>query len=97
VDRGWSILIFPEGITTPDGQLQPFRGGIGILAKDLNVPVLPMRLDGLYDMKQANRILHRPGQVRVTIGAPIRYGQETDPAEIAKDLERRVAELEWRA
>src|SRR6202040_66243 len=72
-DRGWNILIFPEGQTTPDGQLAPFRAGIGLLAKQLNLPIVPVRLAGLFDLRQQNRILTRPGHVHVTIGRPVRF------------------------
>ncbi|MFZ1031310.1 MAG: AMP-binding protein [Candidatus Acidiferrales bacterium] len=96
-DRGWSALIFPEGITTPDGRLHPFRAGIGLLAKQLKLPVVPVRLDGLFDMKIENRIVHRPGRVRVSIGAPIQFPSNMDPNEIARELEQRVAALGWSA
>jgi len=92
-DRGWNILVFPEGRTTDDGHMAPFRSGIGLLAKQLNIPVVPMRLAGLFDLKQQNRILARPGHVQVTIGRPIRFSPDQDPNEIAGELERRVAEL----
>lgn len=92
-DRGWNILVFPEGRTTDDGHMAPFRSGIGLLAKELNIPVVPMRLAGLFDLKQQNRILARPGHVQVTIGRPIRFSPDQDPNEIARELERRVAEL----
>jgi long-chain acyl-CoA synthetase len=92
-DRGWNILVFPEGRTTDDGHMAPFRSGIGLLAKELNIPVVPMRLAGLFDLKQQNRILARPGHVQVTIGRPIRFSPDQDPNEIAGELERRVAEL----
>lgn len=95
-DRSWNILIFPEGITTPDGEQQPFRSGIGLLAKQLSLPVIPMRLDGLYDMKKANRILHRPGRVRVSIGEPVQVPAHWEVSQITRDLERRVASMEWR-
>jgi long-chain acyl-CoA synthetase len=95
VDRNWNILIFPEGITTPNGELQPFRQGIGILAKQLNVPVVPIRLDGVYDMKRANRILHKPGRVRVTIGPPVQFSPTMEPKEIAIALEDHIARLAW--
>lgn len=94
-DRGWNILIFPEGITTPNGELQPFRAGIGLLAKQLNLPVIPIRLDGLYDMKKANRILHRPGRVRVTIGEPVKFPSNWETNQITRDLERRIRDLGW--
>jgi long-chain acyl-CoA synthetase len=94
-DRGWNSLIFPEGITTPDGELHPFRAGIGLLAKHLNLPVIPIRLDGLFDMKKTNRIAHAPGKVRVSIGAPVRFSPEMDANQIAKELQRQVEALHW--
>jgi len=71
----------------------PFRSGIGLLAKQLNIPVVPMRLDGLFDLRQAERIIARPGHVRVTIGPPVRFSPAQDANEIARELERRVADL----
>ena len=91
-DRGWNILVFPEGQTTEDGEIAPFRAGIGLLAKQLNLPVVPMRLDGLFDVRQANRILAGPGKVRVTIGRPVRFSADQDTNEITRELERRVRE-----
>jgi hypothetical protein len=52
-----------------------------------------MRLDGLFVLKQTERILARPGQVRVTIGPPVRFSPDQDANEIARELERRVREL----
>jgi long-chain acyl-CoA synthetase len=93
-DRDWNVLIFPEGITTPDGQLLPFQAGIGLLAAQLNLPVVPIRLTGLLDLRQAERRTARPGHVRVTIGKPVRFSAGQDPNEIARELQHRVAELE---
>jgi long-chain acyl-CoA synthetase len=92
-DRDWSILIFPEGITTPDGQLLPFQAGIGLLAAQLSLPVVPIRLAGLFDLRQAERRTARPGHIRVTIGAPVRFTPDQDPNEIAGEIRRRVADL----
>jgi long-chain acyl-CoA synthetase len=92
-DRGWNVLVFPEGHTTEDGRIAPFRGGVGLLAKQLNLPVVPIRLAGLFDLRQENRILTRPGHVQVTIGKPVRFSADQDPNEITKELERRVSEL----
>ncbi len=92
-DRGWNILIFPEGHTTEDGHIAPFRAGVGLLAKQLNIPVVPMRLGGLFDLRQKNRILTRPGHVQVTIGKPVRFSPNQDANEITEELERRVREL----
>ncbi|HTZ33996.1 MAG TPA: AMP-binding protein [Methylomirabilota bacterium] len=93
-DRGWNTLVFPEGQTTVTGEMVPFRTGIGLLAKQLNIPVLPMHLDGLFDLKTDRRILTWPGHVRVTIGEPVRVWPNQDPNEIAQELERRVRALQ---
>jgi long-chain acyl-CoA synthetase len=93
VDRGQSLLVFPEGRRTTDGRMQPFLPGIGLLAAGLAVPVVPLRIDGLFDLKQRRRYVARPGEVSITVGAPVRYEAGTDPASITKDLERRMAGL----
>ena len=93
-DRGWSVLVFPEGQTSDTGDLAPFRSGIGLLAKQLHIPVVPMRLGGLYDLKRDERIFAGPGQVQVAIGEPVRFPSDQDASEIARELERRVRELQ---
>jgi len=93
-DRGWNVLVFPEGKTTDDGKMSPFRSGIGLLAKQLNIPVVPIFLHGLFDLKQKHQILTRPGHVRATIGPSVRFGDGQDADEITRELERRVRELQ---
>lgn len=93
VDRGWSVLIFPEGELTPDGAIAPFRAGIGLLATRLRLPVVPVRLEGLYDLRVANKHWTSPGHIRVTIGAPVEFRETDAPEEIARELQRRVAGL----
>jgi long-chain acyl-CoA synthetase len=92
-DRGWNIHIFPEGDLTPDGKLQPFQAGIGLLASNLKLPVVPMRIDGGYEIREAHSKFNRPGRIRVYIGKPVEFPAGTDPQEIARRLEQRVAEL----
>ena len=92
-DRGWSVLVFPEGDLTPDGKLQPFRAGIGLLATNVKLPVVPMRIDGGYEIRQARSRFNRPGRIRVYIGKPVEYPAGSDPQQIAQDLEQRVAKL----
>jgi long-chain acyl-CoA synthetase len=92
-DRGWSILVFPEGDLTPDGKLQPFRGGVGLLASNLKLPVVPMRIDGAYEIREEGSIFNRPGRIRVHIGKPVEFPAGSDPQEITQILEQRLAEL----
>jgi len=93
VDRGYSVLIFPEGRHTADGKLLPFRAGIGLLANNLSIPIVPIRIEGLFERKQAGKSFAWPGQIRVKIGAPVTFPSESDPQQIARQLRERVASL----
>jgi long-chain acyl-CoA synthetase len=94
LDRGWSVLIFPEGTRTHDGRMGPFRTGIGLLAAQLGVPVVPAHLGGIFKLKQAGKRWARPGQITVSFGPPVRFGAARAAEDIARELERRVAALE---
>jgi len=93
VDRGYSILVFPEGKHTTDGRLQSFRTGVGLLANNLRIPVLPMRIDGLFEAKRAAKKYAPPGTITVRIGKPIQFAPDADPEEIARTLQKAVADL----
>jgi long-chain acyl-CoA synthetase len=93
VDRGYSILVFPEGHHTSDGKLRPFRAGVGLLANNLGIPVVPMRIDGLFALKKARKKFALPGRVQVKIGAPVRFAPQSDPEGIARALQKKVEEL----
>ncbi len=93
VDRGYSVLVFPEGKHTTDGKIQPFRSGVGLLANNLRIPVLPMRIDGLFEIQESGKKHAAPGKIQVRIGKPIQFAPETDPAEIARALQERVESL----
>jgi long-chain acyl-CoA synthetase len=93
VDRGYSILVFPEGHHTTDGKLRPFRAGVGLLANNLRLPVVPMRIDGLFELKKARKKVAWPGTVRVKIGVPVKFPPESDPEWIARELQKRVQDL----
>ena len=93
VDRGYSILVFPEGRRTQDGNLSPFQTGIGLLANNLSLPIIPIRIDGLLELKKRGQKISRPGTVRVTIGSPVSFSPGTDPVHIAKTLEERMGSM----
>jgi len=93
VDRGYSILVFPEGRHTTDGTLLPFRSGIGLLAQNLGIPALPMRIDGLFQIKQSGKKFAPPWKIRVRIGAPMTFAPDTNPESIAAELRNAVAGL----
>ena len=93
VDRGYSVLVFPEGKHTEDGKLCPFRTGVGLLANNLRIPILPMRIDGLFEIKNAKKKYAAPGKIQVRIGKPMQFAPETNPEEIARALQKAVESL----
>ncbi len=93
VDRGCSVLVFPEGRHTTDGKTVLFQSGIGLLANNLQIPIVPMRIDGLFELKQAGKTFAHPGQIKVKIGAPVQFAPGSDPAWIARELQQMVGQL----
>jgi long-chain acyl-CoA synthetase len=94
-DRGYSVLIFPEGEVnnSSDGRMAAFQSGIGLLAENLDLPIIPMRLDGVWQMKQEHRRLARFGEITVHIGSPITFPPNTPANEIARQLQSIVSSL----
>ena len=93
VDRGYSLVVFPEGRRATDGEMSPFRAGIGILAQQLKIPVVPMRIEGLFPLKKEQRRFARRGEIKVTVGEPIQFPFDASEEDIAKELQQRVATL----
>ncbi len=95
VDRAYSVLVFPEGEvnTSATGEMAPFQSGIGLLAENLGLPIVPMRLDGVWQMKQEQRRLARLREITVRIGAPISFPPGTPAEAIARKLEAAVRAL----
>ena len=95
VDRGYSVAVFPEGMVnnSADGRMAPFQSGIGLLAENLRIPIVPMRLDGVWQMKRERRRLAHVGEITVRIGTPVTFAPGTPPDEIARQLETIVNSL----
>jgi len=94
-DRGYSVLVFPEGVVnnSADGRMAAFRSGIGLLAENLTLPIVPMRLDGVWRMKKEHRRLARLGEITVHIGAPVTFPPNTPAEEITRQLQSIVSSL----
>lgn len=94
LERGHTLVWFPEGRRSPDGTLQPFRPGIGRVLRAQPVPVIPVWIEGTREAMPPGRILPRPGRVRVIIGDPIPpEGYGRDEREIVDIIHSAVAAL----
>ena len=92
LEDGFSVLIFPEGKRTDTGEIDRFRAGIGMIASRLNVPVVPVRLEGLDKVLHHTWRMARPGRVRIAFGAPLHLIGD-DYEGIAKQVEEAVRAL----
>jgi len=96
LDRGYSILLYPEGKLTVGGPLQPFKAGAGMIAVEGAVPVVPV----LLRVKRMSIIdrRHRPaplrGEVELIVGEPIWFDADMDAASATTRLEAAVAALD---
>ena len=72
LDAGSSIMMFPEGTRSLDGELREFRHGAFTLAYDHDVPVLPIVLDGTLDaLPKHGLVLHERADIVVQVLEPI--------------------------
>jgi len=90
--QGWSILIFPEGARSRSGEIREFRGGIGMIGARLDVPVIPVRLDGIDRILPTGSSFAHMAPVRVAFGAPLTLHGE-DYSALAKQVEDAVRAL----
>jgi 1-acyl-sn-glycerol-3-phosphate acyltransferase len=87
IRKGNSLVIFPEGGRSPNGQLQAFMGGAFYAAVKAQVDVVPVVLVGTYEMLKMNSYHIKPGPVQMVVGSPIStVGMST--RDIAKITER---------
>ncbi len=92
LDRGYSILIFPEGARTLDGKIHHFQRGVGYLATQMNVPIVPVKIEGLYEVLPRGRIIPKFGRSTITFGKPL-YLEHLSYVQATKKIEEMVKKL----
>ena len=93
LSHNWSLLIFPEGQRSRNGELLPFHGGPAILALSQPVPVLPIHISGAQNILPPGTRHSRPAAVHVRVGEPIRFPEGTQIPEAKSAMEEAVREL----
>jgi long-chain acyl-CoA synthetase len=98
--RGNHLVWFPEGGRSPDGTLQPFRAGVGLLLQAQPVPVIPVWIAGTAAALPPGKLWPKRRQITVTLGSPINPGEllgdalgADQAAGIAAAIHHRVAAL----
>ncbi|MBI4394900.1 MAG: 1-acyl-sn-glycerol-3-phosphate acyltransferase [Candidatus Omnitrophica bacterium] len=71
LQRGVSVLLFPEGTRSPNGEIQAFKVGAFKLAREVNVPIVPIVIQGTRDLlPKGSRLLARRVKVTLQVGFP---------------------------
>ena len=94
---GKVLVLFPEGERSIDGTVKKFKKGAGLLSEHLNVPIVPVAIDGMFEIWPRNRPLdwkrllpwsgHR---VRITVGKPLAPAERDRLRDVVDEMFRRV-------
>jgi long-chain acyl-CoA synthetase len=87
-----NILVFPEGERSLTGEQLPFRRGLGIMANELRVPVVPVHIADIRQVLPRNGTWPRRHRVTVTFGRPVIIAGQ-DEALLVMQLEQAVRSL----
>lgn len=99
--QGLALILYPEGERSIDGKPRIFKKGAAILAIHMQVPIIPVAIEGFYDAWPRNQPFQRFAPLRIAIGDPILPPPESEASEAAyekltADLKARVVEM-WEA
>jgi 1-acyl-sn-glycerol-3-phosphate acyltransferase len=100
--RNVSVLMFPEGTRSRTGHLLPFKAGAFTLAKDANVPVIPIVIDGTIEAVPRNAILSQKGIVHVYVRVcppvdSMSYPDASSLRDAVRDVMQKTQAELWRA
>jgi long-chain acyl-CoA synthetase len=93
LDRGFHVLVFPEGTRSAAGKLARFRPGIGLLVKQSQTAVLPVAIRGLGELKVRGRGWFRSETIEVRVGVPVWFAPDATEAAITERLHQEVEKM----
>jgi 1-acyl-sn-glycerol-3-phosphate acyltransferase len=89
IQKGESVLLFPEGQRSPDGKLKPLEGGVGLLAARTGAPVVPAFIHGTFQALPRESTGYKPVKIILTFGDPI-IVEKVEEGHSSKDLRQAV-------
>jgi long-chain acyl-CoA synthetase len=93
LDAGFSVVLFPEGTRSTTGNLLPFKPGIGVIAQELEVSVVPLKFIGNDKIMPKGRTIPKRGTTIVKVGGPLVFGRDGDYRQATQVIEAAVKEL----
>lgn len=96
--NGMSVVIFPEGTRTSDGRMGRFKRGAFMISQELNLPILPVTIDGNYDVMSrhawhvtwhpVHMTIHQPVMPRTDVGVT-----EQEQAQAMNETAQKVSDI----
>ena len=71
--HGWSIVIYPEGTRSRSGEIAKFKGGLALLAKKSNRPVVPVCVQGGLQVLPESTYIPKSGSIEIYYGKPLHF------------------------
>ena len=98
IRKGNSILLFPEGTRSQNGQISQFQKGAILLSKKAQLPIIPAYINGSFESLPKSKYVPRRKKINLVLGQAVRYWDEVyakmDDDGASRDLEERVRNLD---
>ena len=92
IRSGSSVMVFPEGTRTKDGNLLPFKRGGFLLAAKAQVPIVPFTINGSTKINPCTAIALYPGTLSVSFGEPVTVdAQDKDQSQLMEQVRSAIA------
>lgn len=91
-ETGGTLIMYPEGTRSPDGEIQPFKAGAGLFAVELGVPLIPAFIEGTHDALPKGQTMPRPGRVTVRFGEAMAFAPISATDEAFRERRRSAVE-----
>jgi len=88
---GGSLILYPEGTRSQDGNMRAFKNGAALFAMELDVPVIPAYIEGTHHILPKGCYVPRTGRVTVRFGEPIELARP-QLGELPRERRRRAVD-----
>lgn len=87
LDKGFSVGVFPEGKMSESGKLLPLKAGAGLIATQMDVPIVPVKIEGANDVVPYDKIMPKKrGTIKVTFGKPLTFKRSDSISEAQEKI-----------
>ena len=94
LDRGWCVVIYPEGTMSESGALLPLQRGAGLIAIEADTCVVPLKISGANVIVPCDKIMpRRRGVVTVRFGAPVKFSRRDSIVDVTNRLQAVMREM----